>query len=172
MRDPIVLRLDQRVLDSRYEDGVTIRSLRDGDNATVEAVFGRMSHESRRRRFGGAKPRLSTSDLAQLARVGRTHHVLVAYVDGDPLPAGIARYVRNESAAEVAYAVVDEHQGRGVGSKLARALVADARASGIVELHAFSSNEDRRVLSLLSQSARRLQATWADGECTLVAALA
>jgi len=146
MRDPIVLRPNQPGLLSRYEDGVTVRLLRDGDTATVSAVFARSSNASRRRRFGGAKPRLSESELARLARVDQEHHVLVAYADGDPVPAGLARFVRRGHAAEVAFAVADEHQGRGIGSTLARALVADARAAGIVEFRPIVSHGDRGIL--------------------------
>ena len=40
-------------------DGISIRPLRNGDTETVAAVFERLSDESRRRRFGGPKPRLS-----------------------------------------------------------------------------------------------------------------
>jgi GNAT superfamily N-acetyltransferase len=121
---------------SQYADGITIRLLRHGDTGTVSAVFDRLSDEARQLRFGGNKPRLSEAELGQLARVDRDHHVLVAYVDGDPLPAGIARLARQGRTAEVAFAVVDEHQRRGIGSALAETLAADARAAGIVELHA------------------------------------
>jgi GNAT superfamily N-acetyltransferase len=157
---------------SRYIGGVTIRPLRNGDIATVEAVFARLSEESRRRRFGGAKPRLSESDLALLARVDGDHHVLVAYADGDPLPAGVARFVRQGGAAEVAFAVVDEHQGRRIGSALAEALTADARAAGILEFHATVTGENQPVISLLSRAACGMRATRLGGsERRFVAAL-
>src|SRR5215471_9634522 len=108
-------------MQARYIGGVTIRPLRNGDRETVEAVFSRLSDESRRRRFGGSKPRLLESDLALLARVDGDHHVLVAYAEGDPFPAGLARFVRQGQAAEVAFEVADEHQGRRIGSALAKA---------------------------------------------------
>src|SRR5436305_11508672 len=75
---------------SLYVDGVSIRPLRNGDTETVATVFARLSDESRRRRFGGPKPRLSGTELEALARVDAEHHVLVAYVDGDRRPAGPA----------------------------------------------------------------------------------
>ena len=78
---------------SRYIRGITIRPLRNGDVETVAAVFSQLGSASRARRFCGAKPRLSDADLALLARVDATHHVLVAYVGDDPAPAGIARLV-------------------------------------------------------------------------------
>jgi L-amino acid N-acyltransferase YncA len=159
------------VMRSQYLHGVSIRPLRNGDTTTVAAVFKRLSDESRRRRYGGPKPRLSAAELEQLSRVDARHHVLVAYVDGDPAPAGLARLVRSGRTAEVAFEVVDEHQGRKIGSALARVLAADARAAGIVELHATVTGDPKRVSSLLTRSARRLRATWQGGECALVAAL-
>ena len=82
-------------MQARYVRGVTIRPLRHGDTATVEALFARLGSTSRQRRFCGAKPRLTDDELATLARVDETHHVLVAYVDGGSTPAGIARIVRD-----------------------------------------------------------------------------
>jgi GNAT superfamily N-acetyltransferase len=155
---------------SRYVDGVTIRPLRNGDTATICALFGRMGADSRRQRFGGAKPRLSDDELAALARVDSTHHVLVAYA-GDSRPAGIARLVRLGRVAEVAFAVADDLQGRGVGSALAQVLADDARAAGILELHATVTGDSRRVASLLSRSARKLHGSWSGGEYALRAVL-
>jgi GNAT superfamily N-acetyltransferase len=156
---------------SRNIDGITIRPLRNGDTETVCTLFARLGDESRRKRFGGAKPRLSEEELAMLARVDSTHHVLVGYVSGDPLPVGIARLVRQGRTAEVAFAVADELQGRGIGSALAQVLADDARAAGVVELQATVTGDDRRVASLLSRSTRGLRGTWLGGEYSLVAAL-
>jgi GNAT superfamily N-acetyltransferase len=156
-------------MQARYANGISIRTLRNGDSDTILSVFDRMSDKSRSQRFGGPKPRLSETELTLLSRVDATHHVLVAYVDGEP--AGIARLVRDGRTAEVAFAVVDEHQGRKVGTALARELAADARAAGIAELHATITGDHRRVSALLSRSAHRLRATWLGGECSLVAAL-
>ena len=83
------------VMQTRHVDGLTIRALRNGDTATVAALFERLGDRSRERRFCGAKPRLSTPSSSCLARVDATHHVLVGYLDGDPEPAGIARLVRD-----------------------------------------------------------------------------
>ena len=156
---------------SRSIDGIVIRPLRDGDTETVQAVFERLGAESRRRRFGGAKTQLSTAELALLARVDGLHHVLVAYVGGDARPAGIARLVRDGHTAEVAFEVADEHHGRGIGTALALTLAGDARAAGIVELHATVARDNERAMSLLHRSSRRMRASWLGGERHVVAAL-
>ena len=156
---------------SRYLGGIVIRPLRDGDTATVEAVFARLGTESRRRRFNGAKPRLSESELSLLARVDGLNHVLVAYLDGDPLPVGLARLVRDGASAEVAFEVADDLQGRGIGTALTCALADDARAAGIVEFRATVGGDNQRAVSLLSRCTRSLRGTWLGGERRLVAAL-
>jgi RimJ/RimL family protein N-acetyltransferase len=138
-------------MQSRYVNGITIRALRNGDTATVAALFDRLGERSRERRFCGAKPRLSEVELANLARADRTHHVLVGYVDGDARPVGIARLVRDGDSAEIAFAIADEHQGRGVGSTLANELAADARAAGITRLTATVCGDNPRVIALIKR---------------------
>lgn len=155
---------------ARYVDGLTIRPLRDGDTATVAGLFARLGERSRERRFCGAKPRLSEIELAHLARVDRDHHVLVAYVDGDREPVGIARIARSGSSAEIAFAVADAHQGRGIGSTLARELAADARAAGITSLVATVCGDNPRVVALLARLGS-LAVTWSGRERELVVAL-
>lgn len=164
-------RLHARVMQSRYVDGIVIRPLRDGDAPTIQAVFDRLGAESRRCRFGGAKTVLTSGELELLARVDGRHHVLVAYVAGDARPAGVARLARSGDTAEVAFEVADEHHGLGIGTALATTLAADARAAGIVELHATLACDNARALSLLHHSSRRLRASWRGGERHVVAAL-
>ena len=158
-------------MQARYVDGVTIRLLQDGDTETVRSLFERLGPRSRERRFCGAKPRLSQRELDLLARVDGTHHVLVAFVAGDPEPVGIARLVREGRSAEVAFEVADDYQGRGVGTLLGRVLAADARSAGIRELHATVCGDNPRAVSLLSRIADSLRVRWRGGERELVAQL-
>jgi GNAT superfamily N-acetyltransferase len=145
---------------TRYVSGLTIRPLRDGDALTVNALFDRLGSRSRERRFCGAKPRLLGAELQALARVDADHHVLVAYVDGDPGPAGMARLVRVGDMAEVAFEVADAYQFRGVGSVLARELATDARAAGVTKLIATVCGDNPPVVSLLQRIAHSLHVTW------------
>jgi RimJ/RimL family protein N-acetyltransferase len=157
-------------MQARFVDGITIRSLRDGDTTTVAAVFARLGERSRERRFCGAKPRLSELELANLARVDADHHVLVGYADGDAEPVGIARLVRSGSSAEIAFAVVDAYQGQRVGTILASELAADARAAGIVQLVATVCGDNPRVLALIKRLGS-VRMTWQGGERELVVGL-
>jgi ribosomal protein S18 acetylase RimI-like enzyme len=156
---------------SRYVEGITIRSLRDGDTASVAALFERLGPRSRERRFGGAKPRLTDLELRALARVDGDHHVLVGYLDGDPLPAGIARLARNGAGAEIACAVADEYQGRGIGSALIRELAGVARGAGITSVQATVAGDNPAAVSLLARIARSLQVSWRGGRREFVVGL-
>jgi len=159
------------LVQTRHIDGLTIRLLRNGDTRTVSELFERLGTRSRERRFCGAKPRLSTHDLRVLARVDAEHHVLVGYLGADPEPVGIARLVRDGRTAEVAFAVADAFQGRGIGTILTRELAADARAAGITELVATVCGDNPPALSLMARVAESLHVRWHGGERELVARL-
>jgi ribosomal protein S18 acetylase RimI-like enzyme len=126
-----------------------VRPLRHGDVRTVIDLFARLGERSRRARFNGPKPCLSASDLRQLASVGPRRHALVAYLEGDPRPVAIAQLVRVGHAAEIAFAVADDYQRRGIGSTLAAELVADARTAGVTEITALVSSDNPAALALL-----------------------
>ena len=139
---------------TRVDSGITIRPLRNGETQAVQDVFDRLGPRSRLMRFGGAKPVLSDRDLDQLARVDGDHHVLIALVDC--VPVGIARLVRDGTSAEVAVEVVDEWQGRRVGTILMKHLANDARAAGIEELHAYVVPENVASRALMRRAAVRV----------------
>src|SRR4051812_1503199 len=105
-----------RVLKPKHGPTLLVRPLRHGDVASVLAVFEQLSDESRRARFNGPKPCLRRDELEQLAAQDETHHALVAYVAGEPRPIAIARLAReSQTSAEIAFAVADAYQHRGVG---------------------------------------------------------
>ncbi len=151
---------------------ISIRMLDNGDTETVAAVFDRLGAASRERRFFAAKPRLTSNELAALSRVDENHHVLVAHVDGDPLPAAMARIVRdtnNRRAGELAFEVADVYQGCGIGMQLVERLLADARAAGIVEVEALVQTSNSAAITLLRR-VLRAPTVRVDGSETLVAA--
>jgi GNAT superfamily N-acetyltransferase len=156
---------------ARYVDGLTIRPLRNGDTATVAALFARLGDRSREKRFCGAKPRLSEEELVTLARVDENRHALIGYADGDPEPAAIARLVRDGTRAEIAFAVADAYQNRGLGSILGRELAADARAAGITELVGTVCGDNPAIVSLLKRLGQSLDVTWTGREREFVVAL-
>jgi ribosomal protein S18 acetylase RimI-like enzyme len=139
---------------------------------TVLTLFERLSDRSRRARFNGPKPRLTTADLDQLAAVDATRHALVAYVAGDRRPVAIARLVRDGASAEIAFAVADEYQQRGIGSLLAAELVADARAAGVREVTALVASDNPAAVALLRRILTALDIRFEGAELSVRAAIA
>jgi ribosomal protein S18 acetylase RimI-like enzyme len=135
-------------------------------------VFERLSEQSRRARFNGPKPCLDAAELRQLATVDHSHHALVAFVEGDRQPAAIARLVRDGRSAEIAFAVADEYQHRGIGSALVAELVADARAAGITEITALTASENRAAVAVLRRIANVLDMRLDGPELSIRAAIA
>jgi GNAT superfamily N-acetyltransferase len=133
-------------------DAIVLRPLRFGEREPVLEVFAGLSERSRRLRFLGAKPRLPERDLDLLVDVGRCGREAVAAVDAVTGRAvGVARFVRDAGApeAEIAFEVVDEWQGRGVGTRLIGELARLAREQGILRLRAVVDRSNAPALALV-----------------------
>ncbi|HJU48447.1 MAG TPA: GNAT family N-acetyltransferase, partial [Gaiellaceae bacterium] len=99
---------------------VRIRRLRRGERRPVLEVFAGLSERSRGLRFLGPKPRLGERELATLVDVGAERQAVVAIERSTGRTVGVARFAPDgDGTAEVAFAVVDAWQGRGVGRLLA-----------------------------------------------------
>ena len=112
---------------------IVIRPIRPEDADALVRGFEALSPELRYRRFLSPMNRLSAGLVRYLTDVDHhDHEALVAEVPGDEL-AGVARYVRIEEepqTAEVAVAVVDGWQGRGVASEILSRLAAPCPGRG------------------------------------------
>ena len=138
---------------------VTIRPVEPHDREAIAQGFERLSPESRYRRFFGPMPQLSERHLDYLTLVDHhDHEALIAVDDETGDGVGVARFVRTApDIAEPAMAVVDDWQGRGVGTVLLEALVDRAQAEGIRRFDApvLASNHDAiRVLERLGETTR------------------
>jgi len=106
-------------------------------------AFQDLSERSRYLRFMAPMPGLSASDLTYLTDLDMTDHfawgVLV-----DDRPAAVGRYAKTApTTAEVAITVLDEFQGRRLGSLLIEVLAVVAAEAGIstFEFEVLSENE-------------------------------
>ena len=121
----------------RLRDGsaVLIRPVRPADDGLLAEGFARLSDRSRRMRFLGPKEALSAAELRYFTDVDhRDHEALGAldHVRGGGV--GIARYVRDREdphTAEIAVTVIDDWQGRGLGTELLARLSERACQEGI-----------------------------------------
>ena len=111
---------------------------------------------SRYRRFFTNKRGFTERERAFFLNVDFDQHVaLVALMEeaGRKVVVGGGRYVVvRPGSAEVAFVVIDEYQGLGVGSLLMRHLVAIARAAGLQELIAEVLPENIPMLKVFERS--------------------
>jgi GNAT superfamily N-acetyltransferase len=119
----------------RSGDRVVIRQVSPEDKDDLLHGLHRMTPESRYLRFFSPATELSTRELHYLTEVD--HHSHEALVAIDPRTGegiGEARFVRSRTdpaEAELAVAVLDDWQGRGLGTVLLEAIVARGREEGI-----------------------------------------
>ena len=135
---------------------VEIRALRPDDETQMLAAVSRTSPQSLYRRFFGVKKDFSQSEKAFFLNADFTHHVaLVASVKRNERAeiVGGARYVVAEPGiAEVAFTVIDEFQGKGVGSALMRHLILLARRASLKQLVADVLPENTAMINILKRS--------------------
>jgi RimJ/RimL family protein N-acetyltransferase len=118
---------------------VTLRPILPGDKDALQRGMALLSPESRRRRFFSSLEQLSDEQLEFFTEIDYADHFAWVAIAGDPAavpPAGVgvARYIRDRQeprSAEWAIAVIDEYQGRGLGTRLLQRLTDTARENGI-----------------------------------------
>jgi RimJ/RimL family protein N-acetyltransferase len=152
-------------------DAVVLRPLHRGERTPVLEVFAGLSERSRRLRFLGSKPRLLQADLDWLVDVGGCGREAVAAVDqATGRTVGIARFVRDEGApeAEIAFEVVDDWQGRGIGRSLVTELRALALEQGILRFRALIAHGNRAATALVRGLGDVLVQRYEEGAVELV----
>jgi RimJ/RimL family protein N-acetyltransferase len=141
---------------------ILLRPIEAADKARLSLAHARLSEETIRRRYLAAKPRVTSSDLRYLTEVdGHSHLALAAFLADDPETlVGVARCVRLTSTpetAEFAIVVGDAHQGRGLGTLLARELASAARAAGIRRFAATMLGDNVAVRRLMRTISAHLE---------------
>src|SRR5690348_14317196 len=148
---PVVLRDGSAVL---------IRQVRGTDAPLLADGFARLSAASRQMRFLGVKKHLSAAELRYFTDVDHHDHEALAALDqGGGHGVGIARYIRDAGdpqAAEIAVTIVDDWQGRGLGTELLARLSDRARSEGIRRFTALADAGNVAVAALLRNAGARL----------------
>jgi RimJ/RimL family protein N-acetyltransferase len=136
----------------RDGSAVLIRQVRSTDAPLLADGFARLSPQSRRQRFLSVKTTLSAAELRYFTEVDHQHHEAIGALSAaDGRGVGIARYVRDTDdpqAAEIAVTVVDEWQGRGLGTELLSRLSDRARQADIHRFTALAAAENVAVAGL------------------------
>ena len=148
-------------VDVVLRDGATacLRPARPDDQGALLAFYEQLSPESRYFRFFG-KPRVDAVVDDVMERID--HHdacTMVAEIGRQIVAVG--QYFANSddpACAEVAFAIADAHQGRGIGTKLLEHLRAAARTAGIITFDAYLLHENQRMRQLFADAG--FDATW------------
>jgi RimJ/RimL family protein N-acetyltransferase len=134
---------------------VIVRQVRPEDKPLFIAGWERLGEESRYKRFMGHKRRLTMDELVQFTEVDHVDHEAFGALDPRTKEGvGVARYMRlpkRPEVAEVAVAVIDAWQGRGLGGVLLRRLTARAAEYRIHKFTASLFIDNRAMLALFER---------------------
>jgi RimJ/RimL family protein N-acetyltransferase len=125
------------------DDGV--RFLQAAAEVSPQTVF--------RRFFTMAIPSAETAKL--LTQLDYVDHFAWAAVDEHGVPVGGATYIRTPSdvtTAEISFSIVDDFQGRGLGTLLMAAIAVAARRNGITRFTAEVLEDNRPMRAILARA--------------------
>lgn len=130
---------------ARLKDGTSVhlRLVLASDKTLLAEGLEQMSPQSRYHRFFTEKKRLSEKELWHFTEIDGVNHFAIGALRQSESAAeegiGVARFVRyadRSDTAEIALAVIDEVQGKGLGSLLLARLIAAAREREVHDFHA------------------------------------
>jgi acetate---CoA ligase (ADP-forming) len=157
-------------VDVVLRDGSTahLRPGRSDDRAALLEFYGHLSPESRYFRFFG-KPRVGdiVDDVVQAIHSGGAF-TLVAEIDRHIVAIGQCFPGDMPGRPEVAFAIADAHQGRGIGTKLLERLGAAARKRGITSFEAYLLHDNQKMRQLFVDAGFALTWERIDGQTTRV----
>ncbi len=158
--------MSERKFDSSYRESLTLRDggevelrlVQREDRELLERGFEKLSDRSRYLRFFTAKPHLTAAEVSYLTDVdGETHFAIGASrrgASGVEEGVAVARFIRlpvEPEVAEAAVTVLDEMQGKGLGSVLLLRLIAAARERGVRAFRCWLLAENRDMQALIHE---------------------
>jgi RimJ/RimL family protein N-acetyltransferase len=145
---------------------VSIRAVRPDDRERLVQAFRGLDRDSVYLRFFSYKKELEHEELRRVTECdGVSKAALVATVGGGEreIIVGLGEYARSGAAAEIAFAVEEDFQGRGIASRLLQKLVDIARANGIARFEADVLAENTPMLAVLRASGLRMRTSHGQG---------
>lgn len=132
---------------------VTIRPMCHADTALEQEFVRRLSPEAKHFRFLGAVRELTADEVRRFCDVdGHLSMAFIALVEDEAGPriVGVSRYAPNADRAtrEIAVTVADDWRNRGIGTRLAQALIRHAREHGIRKLYSIDLTDNTAMRTL------------------------
>lgn len=134
-----------------------IRPIRPEDKEKLEAGLALLSPRSRYLRFHQVIDHLTEEQLRYFTEIDHRDHMAWVAIDEDRPEApgmGVARYIRlaeDPTIAEAALTVLDEYQGRGLGTVLLAVLGESAVANGIRTFRNYVLGQNRAMLEMFQE---------------------
>jgi RimJ/RimL family protein N-acetyltransferase len=134
------------------EVALHVHPIAPADKPALAEFVAALTPATRERRFLTGKPALSRRELAYFTEIDHRRHVaLVAHDDAGRL-VGLGQFAGwpgEPGSGDLALVIADDHQRKGLGTSLALALVARARANGLERLTATTQASNRPCQRLL-----------------------
>ncbi|MFD5179538.1 GNAT family N-acetyltransferase [Nocardia sp. NPDC058379] len=139
---------------------VRVRPIVPADAPALAVFHAALSDRTRYLRYFGPYPRISPKDMYRTTHVDYRDRVGLVALLGDAI-IGVARYElldrQGPRAAEVAFVVADEHQGRGLGSVLLEHLAGAAAENEVVAFVAEVLAENEAMITVFRDAGYQLQ---------------
>ena len=153
----------------RTGDTIRVRPITPEDGELLVDFFERLGPESRYFRFFRVKTTLPPEEVEYFTNVDYDHRMALVAIDEGRMVA-VGRYDRTEEepfVAEVAFAVADDQQGRGLGTNLLQLLTSYARQHDVRGFRAFVLPENVQMMRVFRNSGYELRRTMDDGIFTV-----
>lgn len=142
-----------------------VRPIRPDDGDLLVDFFNRLGPESRYFRFFQVKRSLDPSEVRHFTHVDYDRRMAFVVISDGRMVA-VGRYDKGEEGpeqAEVAFAVADDQQGKGLGTEVLQLLTSYARSRGITGFRAFVMPENVQMLRVFRNSGFELHRTIESG---------
>jgi GNAT superfamily N-acetyltransferase len=145
-------------IDAVLADGGTVhvRPIRPDDAAAHRAFFAKQSPQSVYFRFFGHRTELSDREVIRFTTIDYHERMaFVAFLRDEMIAIGRYDRIAGGEEAEVAFAVADEHQGRGLATLLLEYLATYAAGNGITRFAADTLVDNRSMLNVFQAAELR-----------------
>ena len=155
--DDEFIRTRTSIVDLSDGTPVRVRPIVPSDKPRIAEGLAQLSAESQYLRFLRPVDHLSSDELTYLTEIDyQTHFAWGAELAGgrQRRGVGLARYVRQSedpTTAEAAVAVLDEYQGKGLGTILLALLAESAQENGVQRFRSYVLSANQKVLAALDR---------------------
>jgi acetyl coenzyme A synthetase (ADP forming)-like protein len=153
--------------DAVLKDGITVRMrpIAPTDGNALQALVQGLSSESSYYRFFRVKKELEPEEVRDFTHLDYERRMaFIAIHNGELI--GVGRYdasKKNPTVAEVAFAVADDHQSRGIGTQLLRRVTAYAQLHGITAFRAFVLADNHAMMRVFRNAGFHMERDLEEG---------